>query len=280
MIKYVNSKGESIRLDRDGFYADEGELRSFVWDYVYNGFPDGSGGNVDLFSRHQKTKSFAVSAHAMTKNQMNILLNRLHNITEFDVQERQPGRLWLNDQYISCFVVSSEIVAKSYKVYFVTKRLTILPVTPYWCNELTQHFYKGESAVSSPYGKRYNGRLPYKYGTGYASSVLDNSAALWNTPMVLTFYGEAVSPSVTIAGNVYGVNVQLDDGERVVLNQLDKTIIKIATNGQKTNVFAERDREHDVFQYAPPGAVPVVYTGNFSMDVTLIRQRSEPQWDI
>ena len=29
MIQYENSAGETIRLDRAGFYADEGTLRNF-----------------------------------------------------------------------------------------------------------------------------------------------------------------------------------------------------------------------------------------------------------
>ena len=175
MIVYENSAGETIRLDRAGFYAEEGTLRDFVWDYSYSGYPDGTGGSVSQFSRHEKTKDFIVSAHAYNRAELDALLNRLHNVTEYDVRSRTPGKLYLNSQYVSCYLIASEVTNKSKHMLFVTKKLTILPVIPYWCTEETKNFIAGGAESSSPYGKRYNGRYPYKYGTGYSQTMLDNT---------------------------------------------------------------------------------------------------------
>jgi len=279
MIAYENSAGKTIRLDREGFYCNEGTLRDFVWDYTYSGYPDGTGGSVSRFSRHEKTKSFEVSAHAYTRAEIDDLLNRLHNMTELDIQNRTPGKLWLNRQYISCYLITSEITNKSKHMLFVTKKLTILPVIPYWCIEETKNFVAGGTESSSPYGKRYNGRYPHKYGTGYAQTTLDNTVGSWETPMILTIYGPAVNPSLSIGGHNYTLNTTIAPNERAVIDQLRKKIYKIGTTGIRSNLFNTRDKTNDIFQYAPVGMVPVLYNGDYSFDITLIHQRSEPLWN-
>ena len=279
MIRYENSAGEIIRLDRAGFSADEGELRNYDWDYNYSGYPDGTGGSVSMFSRNEKTKAFNVSAHAYTRAELDALLNRLHNITELDVRGRTPGKLWLNSQYLSCYLISSEVTNKSKHMLFVTKKLTILPVIPYWCTEETKNFIAGGAESSSPYGKRYNGRYPYKYGTGYAQTTLDNTVGSWETPMILTIYGPAVNPALSIGGHTYKLNTTLAANERAIIDQLHKKIYKIGTTGGKSNLFNTRDKANDIFQYAPVGMIPVLYNGDYSFDITLIHQRSEPLWN-
>lgn len=279
MIQYENSAGETIRLDRAGFYAEEETLRDFVWDYNYSGYPDGTGGSVSLFSRHEKTKSFSVSAHAYSRNEIEALLNRLHNITEYDVRNREPGKLWLNSQYISCYVIGSEITAKSKHMLFVTKKLTVLPVIPYWCMEDTKQFAAGSASSASPYGKRYNGRYAYKYGTGYSQTMLDNTVGSWETPMILTIYGPVINPSLSIGGHTYALNTTLAANERAVIDQLHKKIYKVGTTGNKSNLFNTRDKTNDIFQFAPVGMVAVLYNGDYAFDITLIHQRSEPLWN-
>ena len=279
MIQYENSAGERIRLDRQGFYADEGTLRDFVWSYNYSGYPDGSGGTVSKFSRHEQTKSFDVSAHAYSRSELDVLLNRLHNITEYDVRMRTPGKLWLNQQYISCYLIASEVLNKSFKAFFVTKKMTILPVIPYWCIEETKNFIAGGATHVSPDAKRYNGRYPYKYGTGYSQTTLDNTVGSWETPMIITIYGAAVNPSLSIGGNQYTLNTTLAQNERAVIDQLHKKIYKIGTTGLKTNIFNTRDKTVDIFKFVPVGMVSVLYNGDYSFDITLIHQRSEPLWN-
>lgn len=279
MIKYQNSKGEEIRLDAEGFYTDEGTLRDFVWEYNYTPFPDGSGGSVSMFTRNEQTHTLTVSAHAYSAEQLATLLNRLHNITEYDIRERTAGKLWLDNQYIVCYLITSEITNKSRRVHFVTKELNILPVIPFWCMEDTKSFLIGGNSSISSDAKRYNGRYPYRYGTGYSQAVLDNTVGNWQTPMIITIYGAAVDPSINIGGHLYSLNTTLQANERAIIDQLHKRIYKIGTTGLKTNLFNSRDKTTDIFRSAPVGMVSVFYNGDYSFDITLVHQRSEPLWN-
>lgn len=278
MIKYRNSKGEEIRLDAQGFYADEGTLRDFIWDYSYTPFPDGSGGSVSQFSREGSTHSFNVSAHAFTNSEMIALLNNLHNVTEYDIRQRTAGKLWLDNQYITCYLVASEIANKARRVNFVTKKLTILPVIPFWCMDETKNFMIGGNSDVSADAKRYNGRYPYRYGSGYSQETLDNTVGNWSTPMIITIYGAATNPSINIGGHQYALNVTLQANERAIIDQLHKKIYKIGTTGATTNLFNNRDKTNDIFLFAPVGMVSVLYNGDYSFDITLVHQRSEPLW--
>ena len=277
-VAYESSTGDIVELNKNGFHCDDSALRAFTWDYNFSARPDGSGGTVSLFSRNEKTKQFDLSAHFSTEAELADALNILHNTTEQDVRTRTPGKLWLDEQYISCYIVASEVVNRSKRTHFAVKRLTVLPVIPYWCSEETKNFAIGGSTTSSPDAKRYNGRYPYKYGTGYAQTMLDNAVGNWETPMLIVIYGPAVDHSLSIGGSIYALNVSIAKNERIVVDQLHKKIYKVGTTGIKTNLYNERDKTHDIFKPAPVGMVPVLYSGSYAFDVTLVHQRSEPLW--
>src|SRR5699024_10797764 len=137
----------------------------------------------------------------------------------------------------------------------------------------------GGATSASPDAKRYNGRYPCKYGTGYSQTTLDNTVGSWETPMIITIYGEAVNPSLSIGGNQYTLNTTLAANERAMIDQHHKKIYKIGTTGIETNIFNTRDKSTDIFKFAPVGMVSVLYNGDYSLDITLIHQRSEPLWN-
>ena len=64
-----------------------------------------------------------------------------------------------------------------------------------------------------------------------------------------------------------------------MIDQLHKKIYKIGTTGIETNIFNTRDKSTDIFKFAPVGMVSVLYNGDYSFDITLIHQRSEPLWN-
>ena len=80
------------------------------------------------------------------------------------------------------------------------------------------------------------------------------------------------------SGSIYALNVSIAKNERIVVDQLHKKIYKVGTTGIKTNLYNERDKTHDIFKPAPVGMVPVLYSGSYAFDVTLVHQRSEPLW--
>lgn len=142
----------------------------------------------------------------------------------------------------------------------------------------------GESAAVSSWNesgfvirKKYAGRYPYQYGTGYANEVLFNDHFA-DTPAIVTIYGPCAEPKIYIGGNVYGVEANAEEGERIVLDQIERKIYRVDATGATTNLFDYRIKTSDPFKKISPGDVTVQFSGEFGFDIELLQQRSEPKW--
>lgn len=281
MIIFENSKGESLRLD-DGksFIVQESDLRDFGWQYDIADNATGYGGTVNRFYRQPLEKTLTLGIRAQTSDGLNDLLNALHQISEVDIGARTPGRLYVDNQYVKCYLSVSSKIEKLIKrggARFAVKTIGVLVMFPFWITEETKKFLAGGVSTQYEFGKKYNGRYPYMYGTGYNNTVLTNDHYA-STPMRLTIYGGVVNPSIYIAGNEYGINSSAAVNERLVIDQLERTVYKLSAAGIRTNLFDYRIKTSDQFLYIPSGNSNVSYDGDYGFDITLFKQRSEPKW--
>ena len=178
---------------------------------------------------------------------------------------------------MKCYLgTSSEIEEWAGGFHFMEKKLKVLSPFPFWITEKVQRFRAGTRAVSS-YGKKYAGRYPYQYGTGYANEILFNDHFA-DTPAIVTIYGPCTEPKIYIGGNVYGVEANAEEGERIVLDQIERKIYRVDATGATTNLFDYRIKTSDPFKKISPGDVTVQFSGEFGFDIELLQQRSEPKW--
>lgn len=96
--------------------------------------------------------------------------------------------------------------------------------------------------------------------------------------MIITIYDAAINPSITIGGKIYAMNATISAGQRIIIDQVRRTIVSMAADGSVTNLFDYRDKTNDIFAYIAPGTQTVIYTGDFTFDISVIQQRSEPSW--
>ena len=274
-VKYENSMGAVLDLNDGNYFVNANDLRNFEWEYDITGRPSGLGGRVRRFSRQYAEKTLSIAVRGTGGVSYQSRLNALHALTEPDILTTKPGRLWLDGQYLICFLsVTSELTAYSEKKGFAAKELTIVAVEPFWHTEQIYSFSPSTGSVTG--GKKYNLHYPYRFGTGYSNQTLYNShyAA---TPMKIAIYGPVTNPEITIGGHLYAVTSVILTGERMEVDQIARTITKIDASGGKYDMFDSRNKVHDIFQYAPAGPSSVLFTG-IKFDVTLIQQRSEPRW--
>ena len=274
-IKYANSAGTTVILNDGAYFVNANDLRGFTWDYTAQNRPSGYGGRVVRFSRPVREKSIAIAVRG-TETQFLARANALHALTEVDILSNAPGKLYIGDQYLLCFMsVSSDLSIFSYNGNFCEKTLKILAVEPYWCTETEQFFVAGGSTGLAG-SKRYTGRYPYRYESSYSNSTLVNThyAAC---PMIITVYGAATNPSISIAGHTYATTVTLGASETLVINQVNRTIYKYTSTGVASSLFDSRDKVNDIFQYCPAGNSAVSYT-DINFKIVVVKQRSEPEW--
>lgn len=271
-LRYENHLGVSLDLTSGGYSLHENDLLDYDWDYTLVGRPGGTESILKQASR-QSAKYKATIGVRGEEGEYQALMNALLAITEPDVIAQSPGKLWRNDQYIRCYVMSGSFGVRAPR--FAVKQLGIVAVDPFWTIETTQTFYSQAGSIAG--GKKYNLKYPYRFGTGYSNDTLYNSHYA-DTPMVLTFFGAATDPSVTIAGHEYAMICELAAGERVEIDQAQRTITKIGTTGARTNLFNSRDKTSDIFQPVPAGNQTVQYYLDSAISIRLIQRRSEPLW--
>lgn len=276
-IEYFNSNGASIVLNHGDYLVSTNDLRDFVWAYKASNRPNGFGGRVN-FSRPVQEKKLTIGIRGKTKEEFNTNAKALLALTEIDILNNAPGKLYLEDQYLECYLsVSSTVNHYAYRNGWVSKELLIVVTEPFWNNITTQRFLAGlVTEVDDP--KRYTSRYPYRYIPSASSGIIINDHYT-ACPMIITIYDAAVNPSITIGGNIYKITFTCAATQRIVVDQLKREIYLMTATGAKTNLFNYRDKENDIFIPIQPGTQTVIFDGSFDFDITVISQSSEPTWN-
>lgn len=273
-IKYVNSSGSEIILNSGNYLVSSHDLRDFQWEYKAINRPSGYGGRVS-FGRGVQEKHINIGIRG--KNDFSKNAAALMAITEPDILKNKPGKLYLGDQYLTCFLsVASKVNHYSRRGNWVNKEMKIVVIEPFWNTEIIHRFLVGNPDTVDG-GKKYLGRYPYRYISEFDSRTL-YSNHYTSSPMIITIYGPATNPRIVIGGKEYMLAATIIANQRIIIDQLHKTIVAKNPDGQETNLFDYRDKTNDIFAYIEAGPHDVIYTGEFGFDITVIQQRSEPSW--
>lgn len=137
----------------------------------------------------------------------------------------------------------------------LTQAMEFTPVTPY--------FLKQENALmlkSSSVGKKYPYKYPYMYGTSTVENNEVDNPYLYDIPVIVTLTGPIEHPAVSLVdendesyAKVSFPNIDLAQGEKLVINSAQRKIYKIATNGTETDYVPEVDPQFDTFLRARSG---------------------------
>lgn len=124
----------------------------------------------------------------------------------------------------------------------------------------------------------YPHNYPYNYKGVDLTSQTWNTGAGYPTDFVLTVYGKATNPSVTINGHIYQVNGEIATGEYLKVDTENGTIYKVTNGGNVVNMFDNRNKASDIFKQIDGGEASVTWSGDFTFDITQKIARSMPLW--
>lgn len=291
-IKYVNSRGESIVFGENGIYANENDLRDWEWEYStdYN--------RVRNLARKRKERTLPVRIWAETEAQGLNLKNRLHDVTEVDVVAGTPGRLYVGNWYIPCYVVGSLKSGYLWNKGILTVSLTLAVESGSWySSELISYgdhgaltsAKVGEALVGFAHvgssGSEEDGTTLYLYDYGYPKgyaytthgNYLVNDCAApcaWK----ITVHGKAANPVITIGGEPHRLEYEIPEGSHVEIDSRERTIMLYDAAGNAENLFRYRDKVDDIFSLIPTGMHWVDWNGDYNFSVELYKERSEPRW--
>lgn len=201
--------------------------------------------------------------------------NQLFELTERDVLNRTPGRLYLNDYYVECYIIGRESGGRDNRVRAVQVVNKVYVPHPFWIREEIHAFRSYD--VTSEKNKRYKGKYPYRYANGIGGSYINNPH-FWNANFKMIIYGPVANPQISIGGNTYLVNIILEEGEYLEIDSRSKTIQKVLRNGEKEDAFHNRQKGKEFFRKIQHGRQAVLWTGKFDFDIVIFEERSEPKW--
>ncbi len=272
---YENNRGERLCLSRVPYIMTEFDVFNTQWSLNCAERPLSEGCRVISAKRPLRDVHISIGIAADSASALSERLDRLSRLVEQDVIDNRAGRLYINEQYMSCRCISSEKQLSTAFPSSCVVRLTLRPETPVWNTEHHFHFVADEEDTSG--GLKYPYKYPKRYGAGRRTLTVDNRQ-LAPAPMRVVFYGAAVEPSIFVGSAQLGLDISLDYGEYAVIDQLSHEIYRVDRDGTRTSCFNSRLKNGRIFEPVPSGISIVQLYSSGGVDITLYEQRSEPIW--
>ena len=273
-LEYIGSAGtidftqfETQIFTTSGFHAYEWTRQETAQTF---------GVKVDKFTKEPLTYEMTVAIRG-TQSDKEAALNQIAEITEQDVVNKTPGRLYWKDYYLDCYILKAD-TQPSGDFWGAERSMTIFAPYPFWIKEETKQFLPVNRDQEDAGGLDYD----YDYDYDYALDVPGQQR--WNidhyapSEFQMILYGYCQNPRVMVGDYPYQVFDTCEEGEYIVIDSRAKTVVKHLNNGDVTNIFDLRAKENSVFEKIPGGNQLVTWAGTFGVDITLFMERSEPKW--
>ncbi len=272
-IFYENHIGERIDLNSENIILQYQEFFNYSWDAVTKNR------KITGFKRDSATIPVTVAVTAETEEEYSEIIEGFYQITEKDILAVTPGKLYVDEQYLNCYI-SGDIKQDAFKgILFQVKNLTLVTDFPYWIKETTyQYFPEPPEAVK--YTELEEGimfpEFPFDFAPVRGEKILENPS-FTDSNFIMTIYGFVESPQVSIAGHPYRVETTVYEGERLVIDSKKGTVKKIGRLGEVVDCYNARQKDYSVFEKIPAGLNVFQWSGGFGIDITLFDERSEPK---
>lgn len=267
-IKYVNSMLEEVNLNSGAYKMMVSDILDYEWEVVE------SGSKIAGFKKAISKKNIDIDVLRMNGTSPRILSSELIDIFESDIHRMSPGKLYIGQYYLPCYIQSSK--KQNWETDVVmTCEFGVVTDHAFWIREHPYYFKKSE--VKSSNNKRYAYRYAYRYANGLMNTaIINDHYADCNFRMVI--YGPITDPLVYIGGHEYLVNIVLEAGEYLEIDSAEETVTKVTFLGERINVFNNRNFVSSVFEPVHPGRQNVGWSGRFDFDLIIFEERSEPKW--
>lgn len=272
IIRYVNSECVEVILNKEPYKV----LMSDLTDY--DNVEIESNGKIAGFIKEITERKLNIDIISSSKETTQELCNKLNEVFEKDIYNDVAGKIYINDYYMRCFIKSCKKgkrgngVIRSYEYTLITDY-------PFWIKETTYQ-YLPEPPETVKYTELETDimfpEFPFDFAPVRGEKILENPSFA-ESNFVMTIYGFAESPQVSIAGHPYRVETTVYEGERLVIDSKKGTIKKIGRLGEVVDCYNARQKDYSVFKKIPAGLNVFQWSGGFGVDITLFDERSEPK---
>lgn len=283
---YENSNGRKIDLNKPPFLGVKcNNLFEFEWDYVTQGQ---AVQKIVKFEKYMKEKKFQVILSGLDDHDYLGNLELFLQLTDMDINNLQMGKLWIDDYYLEGYIFAS---SKPKPYLNTTKTLiecSLICEKGNWQSEelyiFRQNYDDSEQHDDyTGYGITYPYDYPYDYSAPFNSKYIVNESYL-DTDFEIIMYGpwtratHSQWPNISIGGQLYEVKRNIGVNEYLRINSKTKVVELVSYYGVHENVFAYRNKNHNIFEKIKYGGNLVVKPDELSAEVRLFYERSEPKY--
>ncbi len=274
-IYYQNSMGVKIDLCRWPYWIETGDFLSYEWEFSsatnYNSY----GGKISEFTKSITSKPLSMTVLAWSEQAYKAALDFLFETFEYDVLHLSPGKLYVNGNYLKCYITAGTPEDWEDTSNMMNLELTVTAEYPMWMIEREWIFsITGDLSTGN---KRYPYRYSYRYPNGRTTGKIIQPL---NSPanFKMTLHGPVNQPQIQIGGNIYGLYTNIAANDYAVIDSAEGTIRLYHNDGAVENIFNTRTRANSVFERLKPGTLDVSWTGEFLFSVVVLEERSMPKW--
>lgn len=275
IIRYVNSEGVEVILNKEPYKV----LMSDLTDY--DNVEIESNGKIAGFIKEITERKLNIDIISSSKETTQELCNKLNEVFEKDIYNDVAGKIYINDYYMRCFIKSCKKSKRGNGV-IRSYEYTLITDYPFWIKETTYQ-YLPEPPEAVKYTDLEEGimfpEFPFDFAPVRGEKILENPS-FTDSNFIMTIYGFAESPQVSIAGHPYRVETTIYEGERLVIDSKKGTVKKIGRLGEVVDCYNARQKDYSIFKKIPAGLNVFQWSGGFGVDIVLFDERSEPKWSL
>lgn len=281
-IAYVNGLGERIEFggSEESLHYMEHELRDWKWSWS-----TGTAGRVTGFARRGSKPieiKLPVGIAAESGAEGIELRNRIEGIGERDIAAREPGKLYVGDWYMRCWIAGCSPTDYWMDDRFAELELTLLAEQRGWIRETLQQ-YVPETGTEPVAGVDFPLDFPFEFMRGRSSKSIYNGS-ISAQDLLLRVYGPASDPAVSIGGSVHRVNVEVPAGYRLEIDTMAKTVRLVAPDGSWSDAYGFREPGAEgsgtyIFERIAPGSSSLSWGNDFTFDLVRYEVRMACPWE-
>lgn len=269
VVKYQNHLGKSVDLSSNGILVDVTGVLEWSMDV------DDSYGTVRSINRPVTSRKMKAVTYSMAARK------RLYEVPAVDVDVMKPGRLYVGDWYLVCYITTSTVSGWWHADGVASYEVEVTAVDAQWRKDvqyvITER-YDGGAGLDFPYD------FPHDFGYSTSAYTVNNTG-FRPADAVIRMYGPVDSCQVTVAGNEYSVGVSLDVGEYMTIDTYERTVRVTRLTGEVENAFPYVNGDYFegsgsyVFERIPTGLNDVMWSGTSDLDLTVVLMRDEPDYE-
>ena len=283
---------------------NNGDIRDYSWTY------DEQFGKVKQFRKKLATRSIDIiffQRRSGKENELYSYADDMYAIFDRDVMSNKHGRLFVgkydktdessenkgdygNGYYIDCFIMASKKDEYDNGVVIKTK-LTVLSDFRWHC-KLKKEF--GKIAGVEPGGDpsdydyldfQYDHSYDFSVGVGMNDLRKFAVGAIAAFNFRIEFEGPIEDPELIVGETPpyyweYRVYASVAEGEKLIIDSLEKKVYRLLPDGTEISEFNARDRDWYIFQPMPikNQNSRVVWPVGHTVTIYAYLERSEPPW--